>query len=73
MHFSVIVQGFQSNMLRYRDVLWGLWRRRNDRVSEGDMKEVRLAVCLARDMLCQWKAVRNRSAAGCAFWHQYVH
>ncbi|RHN48105.1 hypothetical protein MtrunA17_Chr7g0260151 [Medicago truncatula] len=39
-------------------MLWCLWRRRNDKVWEGDMKEVRFSVQLAREVLLQWQAAR---------------
>lgn len=42
-------------------MLWCLWRRQNDKVWEGDMKDVRLAVHLAREVLKQWQTVREKT------------
>jgi hypothetical protein len=44
-------------------MLWCLWRRRNDKVWDGDSKIINIAVQLARESLFQWQEVRSRPAA----------
>lgn len=42
-------------------ILWCLWRRRNDKVWEGEMKDVQMAVYLAREVLKQWQVVQEKT------------
>jgi len=44
-------------------MLWCLWRRRNDKVWDGDLKTINIVVQLARESLFQWQEVRSRPAA----------
>jgi len=52
-------------------MLWCLWRRRNDKVWDGDLKPINIAVQLARESLFQWQEVRSRPAA--LVQHQQQH
>jgi len=42
-------------------MLWCLWRRRNDKVWDGETKDERLVVQLARELLSQWCTVRDKN------------
>ncbi|XP_024636060.1 uncharacterized protein [Medicago truncatula] len=40
-------------------MLWCIWRRRNDKVWDGQLQPSNIAVQLARELLFQWQAARN--------------
>jgi len=40
-------------------ILWCLRRRQNDKVWDGDMKPINVAIQMVRNTLFQWKAARN--------------
>lgn len=40
-------------------MLWCIWRRRNDKVWEGEVQNVRMAVQLAREGIFQWQNARK--------------
>jgi ribonuclease HI len=44
-------------------ILWCIWRRRNDKVWDGELKPVSIAIQLAREVLFQWQTARQTTAA----------
>jgi hypothetical protein len=57
--FSMLCRMTDSEGADLAMILWCLWSRRNDKVWDGDMKPINVAIQLARDTLFQWKAARN--------------